>query len=584
MNSHDEKADPHVSILHKQQSMHVAATDGTLGQTSPLKRTPSQLRLIDHGLNASSSGQHYHVHHHVHHGLKVAATAAEPHLVFEQESSVKSLTGQHSRSFSIMDFQETTSAIAAKILRNNLRSMVEVMPEGLEKTHFSTEMDGFFQLFSRYLVEKTRKENLDWHKIKSPRPEQIIPYSELSAVNSSIHISKLAVLKLNGGLGTTMGCVGPKSAIEVRDGMTFLDLTVRQIEYLNSTHSTNVPLVLMNSFNTDVDTSRIIQKYSSHSVEILTFNQSRFPRVDKESLTPLAKSSDAPASMWYPPGHGDLFESLSNSGLLDSLIAQGKEYLFVSNVDNLGATVDLNILDHFANSGAEFIMELTNKTKADIKGGTLIDYEGQIRLLEIAQVPPEHTDDFKSIKKFKIFNTNNLWINLKAIRRLVDDSAFNMEIIENVKTAEGGQKVIQLETAVGASIKHFNGAHGINVPRSRFLPVKSTSDLFLITSDLYSMQKGQLIMNPNRLFQNVPIVKLGDDFKKVKNFLARFKSPPQILELDHLTVTGDVVFGKNVVLKGTVIIVANHGARIDIPSGAILNDKVVSGNLRILDH
>ncbi len=114
--------------------------------------------------------------------------------------------------------------------------------------------------------------------------------------------------------------------------------------------------------------------------------------------------------------------------------------------------------------------------------------------------------------------------------------------------------------------------------------VKSCSDLFLIKSDLYKVNHGELQMNPKRLFGTSPLVKLGDHFKKVNHFLARFASPPRILELDHLTVTGDVTFGHDVTLQGTVIIVANHGERIDIPSGSILHDKVVSGNLRILDH
>lgn len=286
----------------------------------------------------------------------------------------------------------------------------------------------------------------------------------------------------------------------------------------------------------------------------------------------------------YPPGHGDIYESLYNSGLLDQLLEQGKEYLFVSNVDNLGATVDINILHHMVETDAEFLMEVTDKTKADIKGGTLIDYDGQIRLLEIAQVPDEHLEDFKSIKKFKIFNTNNLWINLRAVKRVMDEAAMDLEIIVNNKTTDSGEKVIQLETAVGAAIKHFKNAHGINVPRTRFLPVKSTSDLFLVTSNLYSLVHGELVVNPQRMFNNVPLIKLGEDFKKVQNFLTRFKSIPHILELDHLTVTGDVTFGSNVELRGTVIIVANHGERIDIPSGSILENKVVSGNLRILDH
>jgi UTP--glucose-1-phosphate uridylyltransferase len=166
-------------------------------------------------------------------------------------------------------------------------------------------------------------------------------------------------------------------------------------------------------------------------------------------------------------------------------------------------------------SDTEFIMEVTDKTKADIKGGTLIDYNGQIRLLEIAQVADEHVEDFKSVKKFKIFNTNNLWINLKAMKRIMDEGNMDLEIIVNNKITDSGEKVIQLETAVGAAIKHFRNAHGINVPRTRFLPVKSTSDLFLVTSDLYSLVHGQLIVNPKRMFSNVPLIKLGDDFKKV---------------------------------------------------------------------
>ena len=156
----------------------------------------------------------------------------------------------------------------------------------------------------------------------------------------------------------------------------------------------------------------------------MTFNQSRFPRVTKESLLPTPRSATEDRGMWcvpflrispcrseanstcadvlrYPPGHGDLYDALTNSGLLDRLLAAGKEYIFVSNVDNLGATVDVNILQHMIDSQAEFLMEVTDKTKADVKGGTIIDYEGQVRLLEIAQVPSEHVEDFKSVRKVR---------------------------------------------------------------------------------------------------------------------------------------------------------------------------------------
>jgi len=322
-------------------------------------------------------------------------------------------------------------------------------------------------------------------------------------------------------------------------------------------------------------------------VSIKTFNQSRFPRINKESLMPIAKSSRAEDDMeaWYPPGHGDFYQSFSNSGLLDQFIAEGKTYCFMSNIDNLGATVDIGILNMCISRDHEFVMEVTDKTRADVKGGTLINYEGKLRLLEVAQVPKEHEEDFKSVKKFNVFNTNNLWVSLVAMQRIIEERTLDMEIIVNPKTLDGGLNVYQLETAVGAAMKCFENAIGVNVPRSRFLPVKKTSDLLLVMSNLYSLEHGALVMSPKRMFPSTPLVKLGDNhFKKVAPFLSRFGSIPCMLELDHLTVSGDVTFGRGVSLRGTVIIIANHGDRIDIPTNAILENKIVSGNLRILDH
>ncbi|XP_051939999.1 UTP--glucose-1-phosphate uridylyltransferase-like [Hippocampus zosterae] len=451
------------------------------------------------------------------------------------------------------------------------------------------DFEGFKRLFHRFLQVKSPA--VDWAKISRPPEEAVVAYEEMVATEVPADVAaclnKLAVVKLNGGLGTSMGCKGPKSLISVRNENTFLDLTVKQIEHLNKTYDAHVPLVLMNSFNTDQETRKILQKYKHHRLRIHTFNQSRYPRINKESLLPIAKSLES-AEAWYPPGHGDIYASLANSGLLQQLLDDGKEYIFVSNIDNLGATVDLRILRRLigqpADRRCEFVMEVTDKTRADVKGGTLIQYEDHLRLLEIAQVPKAHVDEFKSVTKFKIFNTNNLWISLSAIKRLVDDNAMDMEVIVNPKTLEGGLNVIQLETAVGAAIKSFRNAMGVNVPRSRFLPVKTSSDLLLVMSNLYSLDAGSLTMSQKREFPTTPHVKLGGCFTKVQDFLTRFDSIPDLLELDHLTVSGDVTFGKNVSLKGTVIIIANHGDRIDIPSGAMLENKIVSGNLRILDH
>ncbi|TYJ57552.1 hypothetical protein B9479_001634 [Cryptococcus floricola] len=487
------------------------------------------------------------------------------------------------RGHSAVDFKSATTGIAAKTMRNELNRMVANVQDPAKKKIFEAEMQSFFILFNRFLTERAKGEKLDWEKINPPKPEQVRPYKELDGVDPSI-LDKLAVLKLNGGLGTTMGCVGPKSIIEVREGMTFLDLSVRQIEHLNEKYNVNVPFILMNSFNTDEDTARIIQKYQNHNINILTFNQSRYPRVDKESLLPCPQESESEKTNWYPPGHGDIFDALTNSGLLDKLIAAGKEYIFISNVDNLGAVVDLNIMQTMIDAQAEYVMEVTDKTKADVKGGTIIDYDGKARLLEVAQVPKDHLDEFCSTRKFKIFNTNNIWANLKSIKRVMDEDALSLEIIVNNKVTDKGQAVIQLETAIGAAIKHFDSAIGINVPRSRFLPVKSCSDLLLIKSKLYNLEHGVLTMDKSREFGGTPVVKLGDEFKKVANFEKRFKSIPNITELDHLTVSGDVSFGKGVRLAGTCIIVATEGNKIVIPDGTNLENKLITGNLSIIDH
>merc|ERR1712241_1476631 len=441
------------------------------------------------------------------------------------------------------------------------------------------EFDDFKKLFAKFLTVDA-KDSIVWEKIEKLPRDAIRPYNNLTApdkARAKAMLDKLVVVKLNGGLGTSMGCKGPKSVIAVRNDLTFLDLTVQQIENLNRTYDSDVPLVLMNSFNTDEDTHKIIRKYSGLNVSISTFNQSRYPRINRESLMPVAKScrTEDGHDAWYPPGHGDFYQSFFNSGLLEEYIKAGKKYCFVSNIDNLGATVDLNILNMVIQQNREFVMEVTDKTRADVKGGTLIQYEGKLRLLEAAQVPKEHEEDFKSVKKFNVFNTNNLWISLPAIQRVLGENTLEMEIIVNPKQLAGGQNVIQLETAVGAAMKCFDNASGVNVPRARFLPVKQTSDLLMVMSNLYTLQQGSLVMSPKRMFPATPLVKRGDThFKKVSAFLARFGSIPDMLELDHLTVSGDVTFGRGVSLRGTVIIIANHGDRIDIPAGAILRTRL----------
>lgn len=244
----------------------------------------------------------------------------------------------------------------------------------MKKPKFEKEFDGFAELFDRFLGEAGP--SLQWDKIEKLPEDAVKDYSTLETPTADlIHtmLSKLIVVKLNGGLGTSMGCHGPKSVIAVRNDLTFLDLTVQQIEHLNKTYKANVPLVLMNSFNTDDDTEKVVRKYKNLQVEIHTFNQSCYPRINRETLLPISKNCDIDEDLeaWYPPGHGDFYKSFQNSSLLRRFLDQGREYCFISNIDNLGATVDLNILNLLLNPNQkikhEFVMEVTDKTKADVK-------------------------------------------------------------------------------------------------------------------------------------------------------------------------------------------------------------------------
>ncbi|EFC40399.1 UDP-glucose pyrophosphorylase 2-like protein [Naegleria gruberi] len=445
------------------------------------------------------------------------------------------------------------------------------------KEHFAQQMQDFLILFNRFVNEKDQSQ-IDWEKIRTPSEEDVKPYDSLADDTSDEAIqsllSKLIVIKLNGGLGTTMGCTGPKSVIQVREEDTFLDLTIKQIQFLNSKYNVDVPLVLMNSFNTSEDSKKIITapKYANVKVRIECFEQNQFPRIIKESLLPLPSDipSDSNKEAWYPPGHGDFYSSFFQSPLYNQFKQEGKEYIFLSNIDNLGATVDLRVLKYLTENQVDFCMEVTKKTMADVKGGTLINYDGKaVKLLELAQVPKHHVKDFESIEKFKIFNTNNLWIRLPSIETQLEELKRKVEIINNEKEVDG-VKIIQLETAAGAAIQVFNKSLGIEVPRSRFLPVKKCSDLMLVQSNLYNLSEGYCLEKSST--EEAPIINLDDSYyKKVGDYLSNFSNGvPDIKELTELDVRGHVVFGKNVVLKGKVTLIAK--------SKSIIADNTVLEN------
>ncbi len=434
-------------------------------------------------------------------------------------------------------------------------------------------------LYSRFLKQK--EQPLLWNEIQPPEEQRILDYPNLnepSSLQAQGLLKKLAVCRLNGGLGTSMGCVGPKSAIEVRDGASFMDLAVTQIKVLNEKYQARVPLVLMNSQNTEQDTKKIIQKYAG-DLQIHTFKQNWLPRLRRDSFMPMAKARFGEDS-FYPPGHGDFYDSFPASGILDQLLQEGKEWIFIANSDNLGASIDLKILAYLEQSKCPFLMEVTPKTRADVKGGTLVQTpQNPLNLLEIAQVPKEHREEFKSVLKFKIFNTNNIWINLKALKTRLEQGKVTREVLTNSKTIQGFP-VVQLETALGSAINWWADSKAIQVPRNRFLPVKKTDDLLLVQSNLFEIMDGVLVRHPGRQFSNLPLIRLGDCFRDYAAYQERFEQIPDLLDLDLLTVVGDVWFGREMELKGNVILVSQQG-KLHLPRGTRLENQVLTGNIEI---
>jgi UTP--glucose-1-phosphate uridylyltransferase len=388
-------------------------------------------------------------------------------------------------------------------------------------------------------------------------------------------LAQTVVIKLNGGLGTGMGLQGPKSLLAVRDGVNFLDLMVRQILDLRATGGADVRLLLMNSFSTSADTLGHLKNYAAHGLAAATeveLMQNQIPKIDATTHQPVQWPAH-PEMEWCPPGHGDLFPALVGSGWLDRLLADGVKYAFVSNSDNLGAILDPGILNHFAHSGAPFLMEVTRRTAADRKGGHLAvrKADGRLLLREVAQCPAEDLDAFQDISRHRYFNTNSLWLRLDRLKaQLVADSgALPLPMIRNLKTVDPRDKqspaVVQLESAMGAAIECFEGSQALEVPRSRFAPVKTTGDLLALRSDAYEvLANGQVILAATRLGVP-PIITLSDDYKLVDQLDPL--GVPSLLHCDALTISGPIHFAAGVIIKGKVEIHNSTSQRRTIAAG-----------------
>ncbi len=413
-----------------------------------------------------------------------------------------------------------------------------------------------------------------------------LPSFEEIATAGAVDLELLAqavVIKLNGGLGTGMGLQGPKSMLAVRDGVNFLDLMVRQILDLRKSSGANVRLLLMNSFSTSEDTLGHLKKYRAQGladaseVELM---QNQIPKIDATTLMPVAWPAD-PEMEWCPPGHGDLYPALVGSGWLDRLLAEGVKYAFVSNSDNLGAILDPAILSYFAKSGAPFLMEVTRRTAADRKGGHLAvrKSDGRLLLREVAQCLDADAEAFQDIDRHQYFNTNSLWLRLDLLKEQLaaDSGVLPLPMIRNNKTVDPRDKksiaVVQLEIAMGAAIECFEGAAAIDVPRSRFAPVKTTGDLLALRSDAYEvLENGQVRLAASR--NGVPpVIALSDEYKLVDQI--ETLGVPSLIDCQSLKVTGALRFAPGVIIRGNVQFSNNGTESKTVAAGIYQNEAVV---------
>ena len=376
-------------------------------------------------------------------------------------------------------------------------------------------------------------------------------------------LDEAIVLKLNGGLGTSMGMTRAKSLIEAKDGLSFLDVIDRQVLELRRASGARLPLVLMNSFSTRDHTLEALERHADLPADVpADFVQHKEPKLLVDGLAPV-EWPQSPGLEWCPPGHGDLYTALLTSGMLDALLERGYRYAFVSNSDNLGAVLDPRILAWVAREEIPFAMEVTQRTEVDRKGGHLARRPGGGYLLrESAQTPDEDLAALQDISRHRYLNTNNLWVDLRALGELLRERSgvLGLPLIVNRKTVDPGDKgtpaVYQLETAMGAAIGVFDGAQPVRVPRRRFAPVKTTEDLLALRSDAYVLASDARVELAPERGGTPPVVDLdGDHYKLLRDFDARFPAgAPSLVACERLAVEGDVTFGRDVVVRGAVTV------------------------------
>ncbi len=401
-------------------------------------------------------------------------------------------------------------------------------------------------------------------------------------------LNQAIMLKLNGGLGTGMGLKKAKSLLTAKQNQSFLELIIKQVISQRQQFDSDLPLVFMNSFSTETDTLDVLHQYpdimNGQKNIPLSFLQNKVPKILADTLQPSEWPQD-PSKTWCPPGHGDIYTALQTSGILDKLLEQGIKYAFISNSDNLGASLDLSILGYFAEQDASFMMEVADRTEADKKGGHLAEsLSGGLLLREAAQCHEDDVDEFQDISKYRYFNTNNLWIRLDRLKQHLSEhnGIVDLPLIQNKKTLDPrnaeSPHVIQLETAMGSAISLFADSIALRIPKKRFAPIKTTNELLGLWSNAFILDEHNLVIsNPARTLGFIVINLDKKYYKNVDDLVERFPyGAPDLLDCSKLTIKGDIHFGENVKIIGHVEIINDSEKPMMIESNTTLSEEVIA--------
>ena len=391
-------------------------------------------------------------------------------------------------------------------------------------------------------------------------------------------LKHVAMIVLNGGLGTTMGLKKAKSLIQAKDDKTFLEIILEKAEKFN------VELCLMNSFSTHRDTIAALSKMRPSKSPRL-FLQHKFPKILRNNLAPADWHGNRRLE-WNPPGHGDVYTALLTSGILQQLLDEGIKYAFIANSDNLGATIDKSLLGFFSEKGFPFMMEVSERIPVDFKGGHMaIHKNGHLILRESAQCPQMERKKCRDISNYRYFNTNNIWLDLRFLKNLIDKhGTVKLPMILNPKNLDPRDELsplaYQIETAMGSAVSIIEGATAIIVSRSRFFPVKTCNNLLAVRSDcfLFSDDKN-FVVNPARKQNggnfNIIIDLDPKYYAKIDMFNKRFANGvPSLVDCESLTIIGDVFFEANVKIKGNVVINNRSESQAVIEEGTVIEGDI----------